>query len=639
MPTTRGRLSSPSGVLVSSALLTVVLAVVAHGMLEVWQVSGDRGPGSRVEVPELPLFLLSTLVVWLFVVGLVALFGRLWPAVGVVVAVVTLLGYANHRKQQLLMEPLYPSDLVYLTQLDFLAQMVGGWSLAGLAVAALALVAGSVWLGRRVSRRFPRPDRRRHPRLAWGLLATRVVALVAVVATFGHLANFHAEGNAFRAVYDEYGAHWRPWNQSRNYSDNGFVAGMLYNLPMTAMTRPEGYDARAMREIVEKYTDLAIRTNRQRDPRALTDVNVVYVLGEAFSDPLRSRTVDLAEDPIPYTRSLMRRTTSGRLLSEKFGGGTANVEFEVLTGLSQALMKPQLTTPFQMLVPEHERFPSVVRYYESRGLTSLALHSFTPALYRRPEVYPALGFDRAVFDDAMTHRDSVGNSEFISDRATFEEVLDRLEATEEPTFAHVVTMQNHYPQADRYDDPIESTGMTDPEARANLEHYARGLRHSDEALEWFVEQLDASEEKTVLLFYGDHLPPLWAGGGVGMGPRKKHETPFLVYANFGALEKNIRPTTGGIHLTNHVLDITNAPVTPFQALLRRLERHIPAMTRGTVIDPDNERITSDDLSPEAREVLRDYRLVEYDLAVGAGYAEDALLAVPPDDDTVTAFRE
>lgn len=621
-----GRLTSPGAVVVGTLLATIPVAVAANLSLELWSSGGDLTHLHRVLTQALPLFLLGSLVVWILVVLVVATLGRFWLGVGVVFVVAGVLGFADHRKLQILTEPIYPSDLSFRPGVGFLSEMVGVHVLLATAGLSVLVLAGTALLGWWLGRHFRRPSRRTEPVLSRVVLTGRVLLVVAAASSLVYVSGFHAAGNHVRSAFERYGAVWRPWHQSRNYAENGVVAGMLYNLPMPAMARPRGYSEAAMRSLVERYSAAASTVNLTRNPSALDDVNVVSVLSESFSDRTGFKDVQMAEDPAPFTRALMTRTTSGKMLSQQYGGGTANVEFSVLTGMSTSQFRPQLTTPYQMLVPNYSSFPSAVRYFEGRGLSTTALHAFTSELYRRADVYPILGFDKLVFRDDMTHRDRVDHGRFISDAATFREVVSRLRDSAKPMFLNVVTMQNHFPEAGQYSNPIPVSGVTDPEERDNLEQYARGIAYSDAAMKEFLASLRATGEKTVVLFYGDHLPPIWHQVGLPSLPRR--ETPFFVYADFGTPQVEKLPTTSPIYLMNHVLKAADAPVSPYYALLGALERQVPAMTHDYYLSADRTRTPWTHLSREGRQLMHDYRLVQYDLSVGRRYSEKAMFEVP-----------
>ena len=618
---------SPVWVLVASFLFTVLLAAGANLTIELWQLDGDSEAWANSSLTEhLMLFWLGTLVIWLLVILVLALVGRLWVTAGLVAIATLTTGYANHEKLELRLEPLYPSDLAMASQLDFLSQMVGLSATLALVGGLVLAVALAVLGGHFATKLFPRIRRTSHPRLAIGLLVTRVCTVLVVLLGLFYVTDFNNPGNQFRAAYEDQGARWRFWNQHTNYRSNGFVGGMLYNTDVPGMIRPVGYSEATMRALTEKYAESAAVINEQRDPDAFDGVNVVMVLSETFTDPTRLKTVEVAEDPIPYTRSLMRRTTSGNMLAARFGGGTANMEFSALTGMSLALFQPQMNTPYQMLVPDYEQFPSLAGYFGQLGHRTAATHPFLPSLYRRSEVYPILGFETSEFADEMAHQERLENSEYISDESAFQEVGDTIADASEPVFVNLVTMQNHMLMAGSYSDPIPVTGVEEGDGRDNAEHYARGLSYSDEALQRFIESMNSSGEKTVLLFYGDHLPGFWPTEvRRANGIRTMRETPFFVYANFGDQQARQLPTTSPAYFGNHIFEAAGAAVPPYYALLTQLEQEIPAMEQDMMIGTDDREITDGDLSSKARELLHDYRLVQYDLSVGQRWSQSEML--------------
>jgi phosphoglycerol transferase MdoB-like AlkP superfamily enzyme len=622
---------------------TLGLAIILNLILERSQSAVDATSLQDRGEATLPLFVLGTLVIWLVVLGMLALVGRLWLTTAAAAAVGALVAVTHQEKLSLRLEPLFPSELGMIVHLPFLVEMVGldvvGWGVA----AVVAVLLAATLVGRWLSRWYSLPEPAQNQSLARRLLVARgVLVLVAGGALF-HATQFNESGNLIRKAYDRAGAEWIHWDQGVNYAHNGFVAGALYNMPVRAMEEPEGYSEDALAEVLIKYAARADELNTGRADGALDDVNVLFVLSETFSDPLRMGGVQFEEDPIPYTRELMKQTASGQMLTSAYGGGTANVEFEALTGLSVANFRPQMHIPFQMLVPHETDFPSVAHLLEKEGHTSVAMHAYSSALYRRADAYRVLGFDKTVFAEDMKHQARVERSPFISDRALYDEVLDHLEATQEPLLLNVVSMQNHGPFLDRHDKPIRSRGDLPSSVLAEASQYATGLRHSDDALQTFIEQLEELEERTVVVFYGDHLPGFWPESvRQKTGTRLMHETPFFVYSNFGTGSGGSYGTLSPVYFANLVLEEVKAPLSPYHSLLRRMAKHLPGISKKMLIDADNQPITEDNLSAKARETLHDYRLVQYDLTIGEGFIRDELFRVgaerePPDP--LTAGRQ
>lgn len=605
---------------VSLLLAAVVVRGVelVHVQTEPWKEPAERWASLPPQI-----HVLGTLAAWPFVAVLLAVTGSMWATAILALAAGAVIAVADHQKMTQRGEPLFPTDIDYLTSPRLLLESAGispGLAVGAvlLVVAAVAVVAVLSWRRRR---RRPRDERW----WRWGARAGLALAGVAGIAVVG---GFHEPGNPLRAAYEDIPVTWATWNQTQNYAQNGFVAGALYNVPGEAMARPEGYGRERMDELVATYEQAATEANAGRAQGVLDDVNVVIVLGESFTDPTRLAGLEVAEDPVPFTRALMERTPSGTMLSSGFGGGTANVEFEVLTGMALAGFQPQLNAPFPMLVPHHAHFPSVVDRFDDRHGT-LTVHPYAAGFYRRDTVYPRMGFERSIFRDEMANRDRVGNDTHISDAATYQEVLDQLDAARAPLLVNVVTMQNHSPYLGNFPDPIDVDADVDDTAREEIGQYLRGLRHSDDAMATFVAALEAREERTVVLFYGDHLPALWPDAVRSANDEQTlHETPWFVWANFELDDVATPPVLGPNHLVPQLVAATGAQLTPYDALLLELSREVAAEEGGITLDGQGQRVSDVELSPRARELLRDYRLVQYDLSVGERYSLEAMYRVP-----------
>ncbi|MCK6211741.1 LTA synthase family protein [Georgenia sp. EYE_87] len=612
---------------VPAAALTLATAVVLTIGLELSHAatgaSGD--PFGHVNALPIGRLALNCLVVWAVVALVQGVTGRFLVTGALSLAAGVVIAFADVSKMRLRDEPVYPTDVSYLRDLGLLLDSAGVDQEVAIVVGALLVGGVAVSL----LRRLRSVTRRRLP----GRLPSYVARATTAVLAVGALvvaAGFNEPGNALREVYERTDPVWLHWDQPRNYATNGFLAGTLYNLPASPMQRPAGYDEKTMDEIADRYGELASAINAGRNPDALRDTNVVIVLNETFADPSRL-PIRMSEDPIPFTRSLMENNTSGSTVASGYGGGTANVEFEVLTGMAQTNFRPQLHTPFQTLLPHHATFPSFVRSLGD-GRQTLSVHPFVSTFYRRDAVYPALGFDRSKFRDDMKHTGRISDRGQVSDAATYDEVVAELRAAGEPMLVNVVTMQNHRPYSGLYSDPVAVEGEMSDAERAEIGQYLRGLRHSDQAIEQLVSDLEQMDERTIVLLYGDHLASLWPESVKAAVPEQTlFETPYVVWANFPTRKLDTAPTLGPNFLVNQMLAAADAPITPFNALLAELENEVSAVERTLTLGPDGQQIAAADLPPRALELLEDYQMVQYDLAVGRRYAEAALFDVPPVD--------
>ncbi|QNN53355.1 LTA synthase family protein [Nocardioides mesophilus] len=623
---TRTARAGLAGLRAAAPVLTSMLAaVLAYLVLDLVQLDGDVGALVDRDLLRVPVVtLLGSAVIWAMILAVWALAGRLTVAIGVLVLATAVLGFANHMKLGLRLEPLLPSDVAYLSQVGFLTEMVGTTDLVVLGLTVLALGAATAWGVRRLARRRPRPGPRTDRRRWAATVVVRVVVLALSLSFLDYAAHFNRPGNEIRAAYDAGGAQWAFWNQRANYERNGFVGGVLYNLGVPPMKMPRGYSAAAMDDLVRRYDGAAEQINARRSG-ALDDVNIVVVLSESFSDPTQVKGIRFEGDPIPYTRQVMEQNPSGRMLAQMFGGGTANMEFEALTGMSMSQFAPQMASPYQMLVPHYDTFPSAVRMLEDRGHDAIAIHPFTTQMYRRSTVYPILGFEDFVSKGELQHEETIDHSGKISDASAFDEVDYQIARHDKPLLVNLVTMQNHYPSRAIYDDPIPVHGI-DGKAEENAAGYLRGLRHSDDALRDFLTGLRGSSEKTAVIFYGDHQPPFWPQriqdrtGELGM-----HSTPYFLWANFPLRQVGPDALTSPIFFLPMLYEAAGAPVTPYYALLTRLHEQITAMEVGDYAVPGHGLVGEDGLEAAAARVLRDYRMVQYDLAAGKRYSLDGML--------------
>ena len=631
----------PSGVSVKRRVLLVLGALV---LTAVWSfgcnlildhvqasVDGSRqmdrvfGPGSAV-------FLISVGVIWVVLIGLVALTGRVLLSCAVLGAVTVALSFANYEKLELRREPLYPSDAVFALQPGFLREMVGLRPLLELA-AAIGVFVVAVVVGSRLLRRFfPPISRKAEPRLWRAWIVARVAAL-AIVATFVvYAVHFNADGNKLREAYLKAGVQWVEWSQRANYLRHGFLAGVLYNTDTPAMKKPEGYSEEAMKEIADRWSQAADAMNAGRSPGALDDVNVVVILSESFSDPTLLKHVKVDQDPMPFIHHLMEKTPSGEMLSQFIGGGTANIEFETLTGQSLSQFAPQMNTPYQQLITNYDSYPSAVEYFKDHGHVPLAIHPFRPIMYKRDRVYPVLGFDRFISETDMQEQAHLENNPaaFISDASAFHEVEHQIQEAEQPAFINLVTMQNHYPQAGKYKNPI-NVGPSVGVVRPSLSAFVTGERYTDQAMKSFLADLKQSPEKTAVVFYGDHAPPFWPRSKVfHQNEKQLRKTPFFLWTNFEKLHHEDLGLVSPTQFLPLLFNQLKAPVSPLYALLDAIRKEVPAMTLDEYHTADGNVVRNvDDLDPEAQSLLDDYRMVQYDLSIGKRYSEQTMLDLPP----------
>lgn len=581
-------------------------AIVANLLLQFTQNQLDASLVYNFAVHwHTELFLLSTLILFVLYVWFTTATGNKWVGSVSVLFLSSMAGAATYYKMNTQQEPFYPNDVKMVRQIPFLLNMISPPQ-------RLFLGFVLVFLGVLVYFGLARSKRKKSSFSYRTKKTLRMLGFVFSTAALIYVGFFNQSGNKVRAAYDPY-AYWIPYSQQMNYYNNGFVGGFLYNLTFAPIEQPEGYSRLAVQKIEETYTQKASELNRTRT-KTLDDVNVVFIMNESFSDPLRIQGVFASADPIPFTRQLEERTAFGYALAPSIGGGTANSEFEALTGVSMEPLAPNMSSPYTQMGSKMTRLPSVARQLAKTGHYTTAIHPFNTTMYKRQEVYSALGFDAFLYDETMIHTHRQTPTSFISDEAAYEEVFRVLRETEGTDFVHLVTMHGHMPYAPKYDTTdfrVQGSGN-----RSEAEAYYQDLSHSDEALEAFVEQLDAFEEETLVVFWGDHLPGFYPEEVQARHKNQEmYETPLRIFSNRDTSSKDLG-TLSPVFFWPQLLDKQEVALTPFQVLQVELATQVPAFEKQRYKKGDTWVETREELSKEANALLDDYTMILFDLLAG-----------------------
>lgn len=546
------------------------------------------------------------LTVFLFMVAFAGsyLFGLLFYLVSI-----GILGFANYLKMSYRQEPIYPDDLKMITEFNLLKDMTGTPIFIGLMLIAALAFGGVVWA---IVRSFKK-DRT--------FQIYRVLTLVMTVAMMGYFSNFNNPNNLLRKAYNQT-ALWIPYSQKMNYYNTGFIGGFLYNLKVEPMERPEGYSKEKISEITEKYQAIADEKNQTASDE---QPNIIYVMSESFSDPSHLNGVTVTGDPLADYREVANQTYSGRMLSQNYGGGTANIEFEALTGLSMALFNGQMTTPYTMLVPKLDQLPSLVSTLNAQNYRTTAIHPYNTSMYKREDVYQTLGFDTFISEGNMTYTDTIDNNPYISDESAYKEILDLLKDEETPQFVHLVTMQTHMPYAGKYSQLDFSATTEDDTGTDTLNNYLQDIAYSSQALKAFTEALKDTPRRTLVVFWGDHLPGIYSDEIKNKNEKQAlHQTEFLMFDTAGELEKRETndAVTSPFYFAANLLEQTNQKTTGFYQLLLEMESAIPAFERELYFQ-NGQWGKEAQLNQAQEEVYEAYRLIQYDLVSGEQYSLDA----------------
>ena len=440
------------------------------------------------------------------------------------------------------------------------------------------------------------------------------------------------------------------WSAEGDAANNGPVINFLRLTHPKIMDKPEGYSQETMEELAKKYSSEANQINGTR-ANNLTDNTVIMILSESFSDPTRVPGIALAEDPMPNIRALKETTTSGLMLSPGFGGGTANIEYQSLTGLDLALFDDSMQSMYQELVP-HQKNPfawNQIWNAEYGKSGSVAFHSYYKNMYLRDAKYKKFGFNKFYTLDsepAITHQDRTDNSPYVNDAASYQNIIDQLNKEEHPQFLQLVTMQNHMTYDNWYfNNQFEQANVTEnlnDYERGQINTYAKGVSITDQATIDFLNQLNAMDKPITVIFYGDHLPSSYQTAAADKNNTLAlHQTDYFIWSNQASASAGVKLDASNTAYTspNYFMEMAaehmNAKVSPYLAFLTQTRTDIPALERLVIgaggfdtdastayLDQNGNAIKRKALSKQAKNTLHDYKLIQYDMTAGKGYLND-----------------
>jgi len=545
-------------------------------------------------------FFLASLVLLILFIFLSSLAGSLIAGASFYSLFITIIGIATYLKMSFRQEPVYPDDLQMITQLGFFREVIGTGPFVFVLILMIAV--GLLFIYQLYRSFF----------LAKNIQILRVIMLCLSSSGLLYISHFNDESNLLRKAYDQT-ALWIPYSQEMNYYNVGFVGGFLYNLRVEAMQEPEGYSQEAIEDITEKYQEEVEPAESKEQP------NIVYVMSESFSDPEHLQGLSVSGNPLKEYYELAKQTYSGKMLSQNYGGGTANIEFEALTSFSMELLNPQMTTPYTMLIPKMDDLPSLVSLTKDRGYDATAIHPYDTSMYKRQDVYSILGFDRFIDQDSMDYTQTIENNPYISDEAAYQQILDQLQEEQTPQFIHLVTMQTHMPYEGKYENVDYQVSGNDN--NCNVEHYLQDIDYSGKALKDFTQELEKLPERTLVVFWGDHLPGIYSDQLQEQNDEADlHQTEFLMVDSKEDLQHEEGEVTSPFYFAPNLFEKAGLQSTPFYELLLDLEDILPAFEPRMYVDNDKQFHEELNLNKNQQEIYQDYRLIQYDILQGEQYS-------------------
>ena len=391
---------------------------------------------------------------------------------------------------------------------------------------------------------------------------------------------------------------------------NGFLLNFTVALRYSSVEEPKDYSEKTVLELMEEYPGLEGDPSKQ-------PTNLIVIMNESFGDFSVFDRFESSQDPTPFLHSLEENTIKGWMYSSVTGGGTATVEFEYLTGFT-SLFQPPHTVAYQLYV--EEGMPSLAALAGNIGYDTTAFHPYKSSGWNRVLAYQYLDFDKQMYEENVM--DPYYIRHYVSDKSDYEMIYRSTEG-EDTSFFFNVTMQNHSGYAQGWNN-LERT-IELPENLNNADHSAQQffclMEESDKALEELITYYSQCDEPTMIVFFGDHQPPLTNAFyeqlyGKKLSERTTQEVmqqyavPFFIWANYDIEERQdvvISPNYLGV-LTAQVAGL---PMTGFMNFLSQMYEDLPAITPVGFVTDDGQFLVEEELSEEDQEWLRQYEILNY----------------------------
>lgn len=328
------------------------------------------------------------------------------------------------------------------------------------------------------------------------------------------------------------------------YRDYGVPYCFINTWLNTGIRQPADYSSEAVLNI---FGQQELGENDYAEPVFADDgkkhTNVIFLQMESFIDPTLVKGYSFSQDPVPNYRRLLSEYSSGYLTVPAVGAGTANTEFEMLTGMSVKFFGPG-EYPYKSILKE-ETCESVPYLLKNIGYSTHAIHNHRGAFYGRNKVFKNLGFDTFTCLEYMNNVVKTPKN-WAKDGILTEQIFDALNSSESEDFIYTCSVQGHgqYPTEQVLENPeIVVTEAPSEELKWQYEYYVNQLYEMDKFLADLTERLEAYDEDVIMVIYGDHLPALDMTEE-DMETGSLFDTQYLIWDNF---DRPLKKTDKDMH--------------------------------------------------------------------------------------------
>ena len=564
--------------------------------------------------------------------GLFFLFQRRCGGAVVLAVALYVLGLAEYFVILFKSMPISPGDLTALSTAAAVAGTGFTYTITSFCMLSLAFTVIAIQICTLAAQVAPKRQKG-----SWrGLVLNLLIAIVCLGGIAAHTTLLDYYHTLYIQVYS-----WRPLE---SYYRQGFLPSFISGAQTIKPSKPEDYTVSGAKKLISEYAKeyddnnqtggssaTRLEATKQFDEEKPT---VIAVMNETFSDLSIYQNMHADYQGPTYFKSIGDCLSRGRLYVSAYGGGTANTEFEFLTGNSMAYLGSGVYpyTTYDLTDTEN-----LAAQFKSLGYYTTAMHPNHGTNWNRENVYKDFGFDQFLtindFQNAETLRG------MVTDKATYDKILELLDTNSNPQFIFDVTMQNH----SGYDTGLipydkQMSLNIDGEFNSNVNEYVSLIQQSDEALKYFLNKLSKLDRKVVVVFWGDHQPffpdtynDRWfTNEDDATHQERLWQTSYIIWANYdvaGNSQTSHEEDLSSNYLSSELMKLIGAPLTDYQKAHLTLRQSLPALNSVGYEDSQDRWLLSSSKSDEAyndtiatacEKARSDYHAMQYYMMFGDG---------------------
>lgn len=564
--------------------------------------------------------------------GLFFLFQRHCGGAVVLAVALYVLGLAEYFVILFKSMPISPGDLTALSTAAAVAGTGFTYTITSFCMLSLAFTVIAIQICTLAAQVAPKRQKG-----SWrGLVLNLLIAIVCLGGIAAHTTLLDYYHTLYIQVYS-----WRPLE---SYYRQGFLPSFISGAQTIKPSKPEDYTVSGAKKLISEYAKeyddnnqtggssaTRLEATKQFDEEKPT---VIAVMNETFSDLSIYQNMHAGYQGPTYFKSIDDCLSRGRLYVSAYGGGTANTEFEFLTGNSMAYLGSGVYpyTTYDLTDTEN-----LAAQFKSLGYYTTAMHPNHGTNWNRENVYKDFGFDQFLtindFQNAETLRG------MVTDKATYDKILELLDTNSNPQFIFDVTMQNH----SGYDTGLipydkQMSLNIDGEFNSNVNEYVSLIQQSDEALKYFLNKLSKLDRKVVVVFWGDHQPffpdtynDRWfTNEDDATHQERLWQTSYIIWANYdvaGNSQTSHEEDLSSNYLSSELMKLIGAPLTDYQKAHLTLRQSLPALNSVGYEDSQDRWLLSSSKSDEAyndtiaaacEKARSDYHAMQYYMMFGDG---------------------